>query len=163
VESEIESTNFLICWQFGERGRVECQVGKWLVGTGKWGLMGKGVLSQHNNWATLLNFMWNHDIGTHLPFFTSWLDYMRVWPGLIDFTSFQVLTIILHVLYVFTHKIIWFYKRIILQVKTRFWQPWHQTFPSWCRHSRTTQTQQIKHLLLPWPPCNFFSFLSSKQ
>ena len=38
-------------------------------------------------------------------FFTSWPDFIRVWPGLIDFTGFQVLNPILHVLCILTRKI----------------------------------------------------------
>jgi len=46
----------------------------------------------------------------HLMFFTSLPDFMRVWPGLTDFTDFQVLTPILHILYPLTRKIVRFYK-----------------------------------------------------
>jgi hypothetical protein len=43
-------------------------------------------------------------------FFPSWTDFIRVWPGLTDFTGFRVLNPILHVLYVLTRKIVQFYE-----------------------------------------------------
>jgi hypothetical protein len=55
--------------------------------------------------AQVLHFTWNREIGPVFTFFMGWPDFMRVWPGLTDFTGFRVLNPILHVLCILTRKI----------------------------------------------------------
>jgi len=106
---------FLISWWFGERGRVECQVGEWLVGTGKWGLLGKESAESAQQLSNSFKFhvkSWYRYIFTvfyKLAWFYASLTgfYWFYW-----FSSFNLdLTCFLY-----------FYECIILQVKTSFQQ-----------------------------------------